>query len=265
MGSWISLYGAPQTICMDQGSEFNNYFLKTMLEGLDVSIKVGHAHYNQSNPVERFHRTLWALLRAKKSNGENDWERSLPTLIMAYNATQHYSTLCSPSRVFLGRKLNLPYLSLLPKFKPENVKPPTPHSLEESLDFVIDLMRNSDAVRIRRQFKAYSKPSDDIKPGDQIYAAVLLPPGNTRKLQIKWSGPLVVLENEILNPAMLKIQEIGVRNPRIYTAHRSKVRMAKHFGQKDVDPLFKLPRLPRAEMEELSQELEEFELPGKQD
>ena len=260
-----SLYGAPQTICMDQGSEFNNYFLKTMLEGLDVSIKVGHAHYNQSNPVERFHRTLWALLRAKKSNGENDWERSLPTLIMAYNATQHYSTLCSPSRVFLGIKLNLPYFSLLPKFKPENVKPPTPHSLEESLDFVIDLMRNSDAVRIRRQFKAYSKPSDDIKPGDQIYAAVLLPPGNTRKLQIKWSGPLVVLENEILNPAMLKIQEIGVRNPRIYTAHRSKVRMAKHFGQKDVDPLFKLPRLPRAEMEELSQELEEFELPGKQD
>ena len=86
MGSWISLYGAPQTICMDQGSEFNNYLLKSMLEGMDVKIKVGYAHNHQSNPVERFHRTLWALWRAKKINGDSDWERSLPALLLAYNA-----------------------------------------------------------------------------------------------------------------------------------------------------------------------------------
>ena len=126
MKSWISLYGAPHTIRMDQGSEFHNYLLKNMLEGLDINIKVGYAHNHQSNPVERFHRTLWALLRAKKMNGDSDWERSLPTLLLAYNATQHNSTLCSPSRIFLGRELNLPYLSLLPKFKPENAPPPLP-------------------------------------------------------------------------------------------------------------------------------------------
>ena len=33
--------------------------------------------------------------------------------------------------------------------------------------------------------------------------------------------------------------------------------------QKDTDPLFKLPRLPKSEMDQHSQELEEFELPGK--
>ena len=57
IGSWISLYGAPQTIRMDQGSEFHNYLLKNMLEGLDVNIKVGYAHNHQSSPVERHHRT----------------------------------------------------------------------------------------------------------------------------------------------------------------------------------------------------------------
>ena len=122
-------------------------------------------------------------------------------------------------------------------------------------------MRNSDAVRICRQFKSYSKVAEDIKPGDRIYAAVLPPPGNTRKLQIKWNSPLVVLE--IVNKAMIKIQELDVKNPRTYIAHRSKVRLAKRFGQKDTDPLFKLPRLPRSEMDQLSQELEEFELPGR--
>ena len=33
--------------------------------------------------------TLWSLLKA---NGEQNWEQSLPTLILAYNTTQHYST-----------------------------------------------------------------------------------------------------------------------------------------------------------------------------
>ena len=232
-----------------------------MLEGLDVNIKVGYAHNHQSNPVERFHRTLWALLRAKKMNGVSDWERSLPALLLAYNATQHNSTLCSPSRIFLGRELNLPYLSLLPKFKPENASPPSPNLLEEELDWIIDLMRNSDAVRIRRQFKSYSGLAQDMQPGDKVYAAVLPPPGNSRKLQIKWSGPLVI--TEVVNEAMIKIQELNVKNPKTYIAHRSKLRLAKKMGQKVTDPLFWLPRLPKDEMDQISQELEEFELPGR--
>ena len=35
------------------------------------------------------------------------------------------------------------------------------------------------------------------------------------------------------------------------------------MGQKDTDPLFKLPLLPKNEMDQLTQELGEFELPGK--
>ncbi len=114
MTNWISLYGAPATIRMDQGKEFDNNLLKNLLNALDVNIKLGFSHNHQSNPIERFHRTLWALLKAKKANGENDWEKSLPTLILAYNATQHFSTNSSPARIFLGRELNLPHLSLLP-------------------------------------------------------------------------------------------------------------------------------------------------------
>ena len=96
-----------------------------------------------------------STFKSKKCNGENNWEKSLLTLILAYNATKHFSTLCSPSRVFLGRELNLPHLSFLLKIKPE-----------EELDFIIDLMRNSDAIRIRRQFQSYTTPSEKIQPGD---------------------------------------------------------------------------------------------------
>ena len=44
--------------------------------------------------------------------------------------------------------------------------PPPLNSIEEDLDFIIDLMRNYDAVWIRHQFQSYIKPSEEIKPGD---------------------------------------------------------------------------------------------------
>ena len=52
-----------------------------------VQIKVGTPYNHNSNPVERFLKTLWSLLKAKKANGENDWEKSLPTLILACHTT----------------------------------------------------------------------------------------------------------------------------------------------------------------------------------
>ena len=94
-----------------------------------------------------------------------------------------------------------------------------------------------------------------------VYAAVMPPPGNSRKLQIKWSGPLVI--TEVVSNAMMKIQELHVKNSRIYIAHRSKLRLAKKMGQKDTDPLFRLPRFPKDEMDQISEELDKFELPGK--
>ena len=72
------------------------------MSALNVRIKVGCPYNHNWNPIERFYRTLWSLLKAQKAKGENNWEKSLPTLILAYNATQHYSTLCSPGRIFLG-------------------------------------------------------------------------------------------------------------------------------------------------------------------
>ena len=35
MTNWISLYGAPATIRMDQGKEFDNTLLKNLLKGLE--------------------------------------------------------------------------------------------------------------------------------------------------------------------------------------------------------------------------------------
>ncbi len=77
-------------------------------------------------------------------------------------------------------------------------------------------MRASDNVRIRRQFRSYEKPQDEICVGDRVYCAALPPQGNSRKLQLTWSGPVLV--TEIINNALVKVQEYGVKNPRTYVA-----------------------------------------------
>jgi len=80
-----------------------------MLDSLDVKIKVSYSHNHQSNAVERFHKTLWALLRTKKCNSENDWEKVYhsnasiqckPTLLNFIQPVQNFSwkkTKPSPS------------------------------------------------------------------------------------------------------------------------------------------------------------------------
>ena len=79
---------------------------------MGVIIKVSALYNHQSNPVVRFHKTKWNLLRAKLANGVRDWESSLPAIELAYNSNMHASTGC-----FLGRDVELPHLSLSPNFQ----------------------------------------------------------------------------------------------------------------------------------------------------
>ena len=69
---------------------------------------------------------------------------------------------------------------------------------------------------------------------------------------------------KIINNAMVEVTEINVKNPRTYVAHRSKIRLAKRLGQKDIDPLFQLQKLPPEAIKDLDDELSQFELPAKQ-
>jgi len=69
---------------------------------------------------------------------------------------------------------------------------------------------------------------------------------------------------KIINNMMIEVKKYEVKNPWTYVTHRSKIRLAKKMGQKDVDPLFKLPRLPAEAIKNLAEELSEFELPAEQ-
>ena len=101
---WIALFGSPNSIRTDAGTEFANNLLSNMMLKMGLRIKISAPYNHQSNPVERFHRTLWNLLRAKMANGEQDWKKSIPAIELAYNSSKHVSTGCSPARFFFGER-----------------------------------------------------------------------------------------------------------------------------------------------------------------
>ena len=68
-----------------------------------------------------------------------------------------------------------------------------------------------------------------------------------------------------MNQAQVKIKEINVPNPQENTAHISKLRLVKKIGERDLNPIFQLLRLPKEVMLELEDELFKINLPCKVD
>ena len=133
------------------------------------------------------------------------------------------------SRALISRKGDKPASSILAAWIQKWYLPPAPHP-RGKVGLDIRIMRRQDAVRIRRQFRAYTGPIDDFKINDLVYAAVLPPVRNTKKLHISWSGPLQI--TEIINQAMVRIKELNVHKPRLYDARISKLRLANIYSAK---------------------------------
>ena len=163
-------------------------------------------------------------------------------------------------RIFWVERLNFSYLSLLPKFH-DHKQHSEPCGYEEDTDQVWEDMRVADEVRIRRQFCSYSGRQEDLQVGDYVYGVVLPLITNSRKLAIKWSGPLII--NRFVNITMMEIKEIHVKKPRVYVTHSTKLRLVKRNGVKDLNPSFFLPRILLKDAGQMEDALSTAVLPAK--
>ncbi|GFX41829.1 retrovirus-related Pol polyprotein from transposon 17.6 [Trichonephila clavipes] len=61
-----------------------------------------------SNPVERFHRTLKRLLRVLCLDAGSEWDKHLPSILLALRTVSHESTGYTPSELVYGKNLRTP-------------------------------------------------------------------------------------------------------------------------------------------------------------
>ncbi|GFX63894.1 CCHC-type domain-containing protein [Trichonephila clavipes] len=77
-------------------------------ERFGILVRHSSVYHPQSNPVERFHRTLKRLLRVLCLDAGSEWDKHLPSILLALRTVSHESTGYTPSELVYGKNLRTP-------------------------------------------------------------------------------------------------------------------------------------------------------------
>ena len=101
--------GCCDVIVTDNGKEFENALFRELCRGLEILKALTTFYNSRSNGlVERFHRSLNAMLGKVVHMHQTDWPDHLPFVLNAYNTTVHYATGFSPHFLMFGREQRIP-------------------------------------------------------------------------------------------------------------------------------------------------------------
>ncbi|GBL98926.1 Retrovirus-related Pol polyprotein from transposon 412 [Araneus ventricosus] len=104
----FSRMGFPKEIQTDQGTSFMSNLAVEFAEKFVIKVTRSSVHHPQSNPVERFHRTIKRTLKVLCIEAGPEWEKQVPAELFALRTIRHESTGFTPSELVYGRNLGTP-------------------------------------------------------------------------------------------------------------------------------------------------------------
>lgn len=106
---FVARHGCPLEIHTDQGTNFESKLFQRLCDEFGINRTHTTSHHPQGNsPAENFNRTLNAMLRPFITQYNNNWDRLLPQVVMAYRCAKHDSIGMSPFEALYNRKPILP-------------------------------------------------------------------------------------------------------------------------------------------------------------
>lgn len=194
---FICRFGTPARIHTDQGREFNSELFAKLCELMEVHKTRTTPYRPQSDGmIERFNRTLQQMLALYVSQNKSDWDDHLPYLTMAYRASIHESTKCTPNLLMLGREISLPLdvMTAATNFPNDKDCP------SQYVEWVRDASRNAFSTAHENLKSSFlrQKKHYDVKLKERSYDTgdVVLrwyPPEANQKLGLGWTGPYEVI------------------------------------------------------------------------
>ena len=188
---FICIFGCPLEILSDQGGEFVNRTWKELMKRLEIRKKETPPYNQNSNPVERFHRTLNTIFRTFLDRDDPGWERVLPMATLAYNSKCHSSTGQTPFMAWMGREARMPIdiIVPVPHQQYETVEQHTEDVLRRFQAMYSQMKETNEAV-FRRNARLYSGNIHDYKVGDRVfYYTGRKLKNKPTKITFGWLGP----------------------------------------------------------------------------
>ena len=185
----VCVFGTPETILMDNGSEFTNREFKTYCSRLGITQAYCMPYHPRGNSVlERAHRTLKSVLGTLSREHPNQWPDKLSETLKALNEAVHTSLGTSPYFVQFGyHPLRKVGQVILPEL---NVGSTDPFgALSEEVRKQIWRTQKEQTHHYRTT--ANKKRKDiSLTVGDLAWVNQETPiPGTATKLNKRWNGP----------------------------------------------------------------------------
>lgn len=117
--TFITLFGIPEAILSDQGSDFTS----TVIKELNKLFKIRHVlstpyHPQTNGALERSYLTLKDYLKHYINQNQNNWDQYVELAMFTYNTHVHKSTNFTPFELIFGHKAIIPSsLSSNPEFR----------------------------------------------------------------------------------------------------------------------------------------------------
>jgi len=229
----ILRYGAPLEILSDQGRNFDGNVFREVCKLLDID-KVRTSSYRpQTNGlIERFHRTMNAMLAKVISTHQHDWNDFLPYVTSAYRNSCNEVTGFSPNYLIFGKEartsLDLAYGRPSETSVGGMTYSAYVTALRDRMDEAYTLVRQHlkrAAERRKRGYDLRVKPALFEKGDWVLYYSPRRYKGRSPKWMKCFTGPFMVQRS--CGPVNYVLQRSAKAKP--FVAHVDKLRL--HYGK----------------------------------
>ena len=186
--SYVTDYGAPESIVLDNGGEFTSQVFQRFAQRHAIHLYYTTPYHPRGNAVvERMHRTLKSILANLCQGHPLRWPQLLPDCQTIMNSAVHGTT---------GHQ---PYFAFFARHAPRNVgiRLPEVEGEPDDKEAVLEVIRETQEEMCRRYRTVANRGRKDISVQEGALVWVKREtgiPGTSRKLNVRWGGPYRVVE-----------------------------------------------------------------------